>query len=97
MAPPLSGDHWREGVGVQPRNRTYTNRVRVGVAGPGRRPSARQSALVCSGARWSGAALSGPGVLGYWSTGVLELVVVGERAVGFSPQPNGSEVGCALG
>jgi len=31
------------------------------------------------------------GVLEYWSTGV------GERAVGFSPQPNGSEVGCALG
>ena len=29
--------------------------------------------------------------------GTVGAVFVGERAVGFSPQPNGSEVGCALG
>ncbi len=81
----LHGSSWREGSGVQPATERFRSRVRVGVAGPGRRPSARHSPLVCSGARRSGVALAGPGVL------------VGERAVGFSPQPNGSEVGCALG
>ncbi len=121
------GLRWREGSGVQPATGRFRSRVRVGVAGPGRRPSARHSALFPSGARRSGAASSGPGVLGcwsigvleYWTTGVLEnwgtgvlgphcslspigqrpgyMVLVGERAVGFTPQQNGSEVGGALG
>ena len=66
------GTGWREGSGVQPATERFRSRVRVGIAGPGRRPSARHCALFPSGPRWSGAVLSGPGVREYWSTGVLE-------------------------
>ena len=79
--------YWRTGV-----------LVRVGVAGPGRRPSPRQSALVCSRARWSGAALS---VLEYWGTGVLRnwrtgvLVRVGVAGPGRRPSPRQSALVCS--
>ena len=62
---------WREGSEVQPATERFRSRVRVGMAGPGRRPSARQCALVPSGARRP---LLRCRVLAYWSTGVLQYV-----------------------
>ncbi len=70
--------HWLErGRGVQPRNRTYTNRVRVGewvrAGAPVRAialwfPLVRGAPLLRCGAVESWSA----GVLECWSTGVLE-------------------------
>ena len=65
------GSCWREGVGVQPRNKTYTNRVRVGewVRASAPVPSVPLcSALVRAGPR----PLLRVRVLEYWTIGVLE-------------------------
>ena len=80
------GSCWREGVGVQPRNRTYTNRVRVGEwvrAGAPVRAIALWSAAVrcCLVGSWS------TGVLVHWITGALGAWSTGARGAPLRVRP----------